>query len=975
MLARGRRECIVDGTTIFGGGNRATEAGVLGDVLLDRDAELAALGRRLATVRAGSGRLILVEGPAGIGKSSLLAAVADAAGAYDLTVLRARGGALEQDAAWGVARQLFAPVRTGSAWSELGVGAARLAQRALDPDAAEPVAAADAMHAAAHGLTWLASNLAERAPALLVVDDVHWADAPSLRWLAQLARRLDELSLGVLCAVRAGEPASDAELLAELLAAAPEPPVRPRALGPAAADALVRERLPAATAAFAQACHAVTGGNPFLLGALLTHLTAEGVAPTDQVAAGLSAFGPEQVARNVERQLARLPDGAAALARAFAVLGRDAPLRHAAQLAKLPPETAARLADALRAAGLLEGTGAELGLAHPLVASALYASLAPGERALWHANAARLLDAEADPETVALHLLHTDPAADPATVDALRAAAARSSARGAPESAAVFLDRALAEPPLDAAIAAAVRAELGLALAAHLQPEAPALLAEAVEHAASAGQRSDLALRGARALALGGHFERAIELCRRALDQPGDTDPDLLARLEAELVANAWTNAAFHDEAHERLRRPVLEPSPLELWRVSAAFQSMLAAEPAAETVEVLRPALEAGLPAGERDSLAAAGAMFVLIANDELDTARALCDAVIDTARPRGWLIALALGSHMRAWTLVRAGRVRDAEVDARLAFDYKLSRATVPAMLFVLHGLVDALTELDDLEAADAALAAVGQLGEPPPGGLAAPLVLQARARLRLAQRRTADAHADALVAAARWQELGTRHPGLATWRVDAAEALLDLGDARAARRLAEEHLALADRVGRPGPRGAGLRALAAAAPLGERIALLEQAAELLADSPAQLERSRALVDLGAALRRANRRADARGPLRQALDLAERGGMRRLARRARDELKAAGARPRRSALSGVDALTPAEHRVAALAADGYSNREIAQQLYVTQRTVETHLTHAFQKLDITTRTQLAARLNAPARGHQAPAHALKVA
>ena len=131
--------------------------------------------------------------------------------------------------------------------------------------------------------------------------------------------------------------------------------MRPRALGPAAAEALVAERLPSADPSFAHACHAVTAGNPFLLGALLRHLALERVTPTDQVAAGLSAFGPEQVARSVQRQLARLPEGAAALARALAVLGRSAPLRHAAQLARLAPEDAARLADALRAAGLLEG--------------------------------------------------------------------------------------------------------------------------------------------------------------------------------------------------------------------------------------------------------------------------------------------------------------------------------------------------------------------------------------------------------------------------------------------------------------------------------------------------------------------------------------------------------------------------------------------------------------------------------------------
>jgi hypothetical protein len=218
------------------------------------------------------------------------------------------------------------------------------------------------------------------------------------------------------------------------------------------------------------------------------------------VAAGLSSFGPEQVARSLERQLARLPDGSADLARAVAVLGGSAPVRHAAHLARLDPEDAATSADALRAAGLLDGNG-ELSLTHPLVAGALRAGFGASELAQWHGRAASMLVAEgADPERVALHVLHTDPAADPETVALLRAAAEHARGRGAPESAATFLRRALAEPPVAPATAADVRFELGLALAAHVLPDAGRLLLEAVELAASPDQRVAIALRGGRAL-------------------------------------------------------------------------------------------------------------------------------------------------------------------------------------------------------------------------------------------------------------------------------------------------------------------------------------------------------------------------------------------------------------------------------------------------------------------------------------------
>ena len=250
-------------------------------------------------------------------------------------VLSAWAGPLERQAGWGVVRQLFGPTAAGPEWEHLGVGAAALARRVLDPDPFAPTPTGDAVHAASYGLSWLAYGLAERTPTLLVVDDVHWADGPSLRWLAQLSGHLADLRLGVLCAVRSGEPSTDPATLADLMAAAPEPPLQPRPLGPDAVETLVTERLPRADPAFVAACHAASAGNPFLLGALVDQVIAEGVEPSSEVAARLTTFGPEQVGRSVEVQLARLPAGTSDLARAFAVLGRGALLRQAAEVAGL----------------------------------------------------------------------------------------------------------------------------------------------------------------------------------------------------------------------------------------------------------------------------------------------------------------------------------------------------------------------------------------------------------------------------------------------------------------------------------------------------------------------------------------------------------------------------------------------------------------------------------------------------------------
>jgi DNA-binding NarL/FixJ family response regulator len=922
--------------------------------MLQRDLEMTLLESQLGQVRAGHGRVVVVEGPAGIGKSTLLAHVALEAESAGMRVLRAWGSPLETQAGWGVARQLFAAVSGTLEWSQLAVGAAALSRRVLDPEPGVPAPTGDAMHAAAHGLTWLACGLAERTSTLLVVDDVHWADTPTIRWLAQLSRQIGELPLGLLCALRGGEPLDSPDVLAELLAAAPAPPVRPRPLGPEAVTAIVGARLPAADEAFAHACHAASAGNPFLLGALVDQLIAEDVEPTRQVGARLTSFGPEQVARSVHLQLSRLPRGAAELARAFVVIGRRSRLLQAAALAGLELAEAQRLADLLVGVGLLAAGTEGYALTHPLVAGALYRAMPHGERSLWHRRAAHLLVRQgADVDAIGLHLLHSEPAAEPSTVAVLREAAHRAGQRGAPESAVGFLRRALAEPPGSREVEAEVRGELGLALAAQVRPGARDLVYEAVDLATDPDRRLDLALRGSRALGLAGHFDDAVELCRRALVDPGAAPPEQRERLEVEMVCNMILQASTVAEARDRLRRQVPRLGQAGVWTVLTSWEPLCTAQPSRDVLARVLPSLDAVDGPDYADSLVGTCTSFVLVACGDLETATRRCDALIEAARSRGWLIALAHGSFMRAIAHLHAGRIHDARADAGLAFDFKVANSPPAALLWSLFPLVEALTELGELAAADEALDR-GWSGDEPAVTLAGAMLLERRARLRLAQNRPADADDDLVTAADWWQQLGMDHPAVAAWRVTASEARTALGQVRGARRLALEHLELAERTGTAEPRGAGLRALARTVDRNEAVTLLEQAADLLADSPAQLERARTLVELGAALRRVNQRTAALGPLRRALDLAERRGMRLVAGRARHELAACGARPRRSALTGTESLTPAERQVARLAARGLSNKDIAQHLFVTRRTVETHLTHIYAKLAVGSRIEL---------------------
>jgi DNA-binding CsgD family transcriptional regulator len=197
--------------------------------------------------------------------------------------------------------------------------------------------------------------------------------------------------------------------------------------------------------------------------------------------------------------------------------------------------------------------------------------------------------------------------------------------------------------------------------------------------------------------------------------------------------------------------------------------------------------------------------------------------------------------------------------------------------------------------------------------------------------------------------------------SWRSLAAQAQFALGRSDEALELMREDVRLARSWGAPRCLGRALRILGTLEGAKVGFEHLCEAVSLLESSPAQLEHAHALTDLGSALRRANHRQEAREPLRRALELAHQCGAAPLAERAHEELLATGARPRRRALSGVDALTPSERRITAMAADGLSNRQIAQDLFLTPRTVEFHLSNAFRKLDISARTQLQGALAQP--------------
>jgi DNA-binding CsgD family transcriptional regulator len=951
-------------------------------LILDRGAELATTAGALTAAANGHGTLVLVQGPAGIGKTTVLRAACAQAAERGTRTLTARGLALEQGFSFGIVRQLLEPVRamTGPGeWDALLGGAARMARRVFDgpdPGPGQPAAweartaepgdlDEDVPHATVHGLYWLTANLAAGTPLVIAVDDAHWADTPSLRWLSHLAARIDDLPIVVLLGARSGP--DQPELLGELRDYPACVPVDLRTLGSAASAALVRDALGAEGGAeLCQAAHAATGGNPFLLDALLKAMRARGDARLDEVTA--ASLGPQAVADAVARRIGQLGAGSVALARALAVLGRPAPLRYVAALADTDLPQAALLTDGLREANVL-GTGALLEFEHPIVRTAIYDSVPPGTRAIAHARAAAMLDADgADVELVALHLLRSEPAADQRAVAVLRAAAAAATGRGVPDTAAGYLRRALDEPP-PAGARAAILLDLGVALASDRDQAAVQVLRDAVAQADATGtdgvggpDRATAALLSAGVLGVWGHHDSATELATAGLSATV-ADPLVRERLEAELFANSWLNAGTAGAGWQRIR-PMLAAAGQERtgriadWHVYGALSDTLAAGAGREALNRLAPALARRMADIQRDSLTAAALMLVLTWNDELTRARAICDAVLADARARGSMNMIANMGSLRSLILGRLGVLHEAADAGQAALDFKIKTSPPLAVAWTASFLIEALARIGRYAEAEE-IVTVTQDRHPPDDWIHTIMFIQARGGLRVAQQRHEEGLADLWQAAEGWRALGVSSPAAASWRVPAVAACTALGRQQEAARLAAEQLELARQVGTPVTLGVSLRVAAPFAPdperaLGEAIALLEAA-------DCRYEQGVALAVLGAHRRRTGRRAEARDPLRRALDCAEHTGARRLREYAYSLLLAVGARPRRAALTGPDALTAAERQVAGLAAEGKSNRQIAQQLFITQATVETHLRHAFAKLGITSRADLPARLTEP--------------
>ncbi|MEV6314997.1 AAA family ATPase [Streptomyces sp. NPDC051776] len=989
--------------------------------LVGREDELARLDAVAGDVAATGTRVVQLDGRAGSGKSALLHAWLNRVQGF--RVLRVRCRELERDFAFGAVRRLFRPLFDQPAGGEsrsLLEEAEEAALELLDPGASghdDRHGAVPGTTQALYGLDAFVSRLSRARPLLLAVDDLHWIDPPSLRWLAGLVHRPDTQRVLVAVTTRHGERAASGHLYNEVIHPSVCHTLVLEPLGPRGVERLVSAvyGVPDPDPSFCAACHAATDGHPLFLRALLRDAQRSGVRPTREDRERIRTFKLPTLAREVRHRLGQGPDDTHRLARGLAVLGDRKPAALLAAYCGTGEAVIRSAAARLQASGLLRD-GEEMRFVHPVVRDVVLAERTPQEVGEAHALAARVLHLSGgSEEEVAAHLLAAGPVQGRWALPVLRRAAEDALRRGAAETAVTYLRHAVHQPDEGAETA---RVLLDLATAAGYYDPALAVsygttALECLTDGAARGEAagvltvSHLLARGGhgrattlgrlakelRALAESASLDRESRLRMRALswwlefecpsvrapappssaarsaeataEGPGESGGPAPGTAEASAAARARVPApevrdrvtedrATEDRATEdRVTEPAgVTPAERQLLAIRA-FDRLRAAEPAAYVSELTDRA-SVNLPMFSHGLFplhyTVAQSLLYL---DRLDDADALCDRLMRESAGQGMALMASSLLVYRAGIALCRGDIDHAAAAARGAYERARSDGELPFSTALDAIMIDVHVERGDLTAADR-VAGAHAAADPADVSWEWPRFLMSLASLRTAQGDSRAGLSLMLQAGRHLEAAGTVNPVFGPWRSRAARTLLTTGSPTDAHTLIEHELDLARRAGIPRGLGVALRGAGMASGGRRGLEQLAEAVGVLDGTPADLELARTLHAYGGALLVREDKKGARTALRRGLDLAVRSGASLLAERLQKRLHDAGGRGSYRSSKDASPLTAGEERVATLAVQGLSNKEIAAQLYVSLRTVETHLTGAYRKLRIPGRSGL---------------------
>ncbi|MYW18261.1 AAA family ATPase [Streptomyces sp. SID2955] len=875
--------------------------------LWERDAEIAAVAQALDVLCAeqtSSGSLLVLRGEAGLGKTALLAETRRIAERRGCTVWSARGAETLRSVPFHVVRQLLQPALLSllpeeareylGDWYEIAGPALGI----TDPQegSADPQYVCD-------GLVAAVRRLARREwPLVLLLDDAHWADQETLRWLAAFAERLDDVSVLVVVARRPGEVSGDsARLLDTVAEAAGRPVTTLSALTPDATAGITRATLGRhADDAFCREVWAVTGGNPYDTVELLAKVQDSELQPVEARAGELRALNRAARGGGLVDRLKGLGLEATRFAWAAAILGTGITVDMVARLATMNDELAGRCAELLCDARILtapdpsvgtERDSDELEFVHPLIATAVYNSIPPGVCTAMHGVAAQIItELGRGAAEAARHLLKVHPDDDEELVEQLREAAREHLAVGAPDAARRCLERALEEPPRPE-VHAHVLYELGCATLLTNPAGTIDQLQSALGMSGLDGDdRVDAVVRLSQALLHNEQLEEAV----RTVEAEAARHEAGPVRMRLQAFQFMWE--CIHGETVSPARsRRLAELASTCAGRDNAerallilrGFDAMTHGESADVVIDLCDRALVNGRlapglgwtdPEWGMELLMMLGSAYAYA--DRLDRAESLFAEARRVYTSAGWRGGhLSLANAFLGLAYRRQGRLRDAESTLRegLVLAERVGRR-LPLYWSSTCGLVDTLLARGRVEEAWSVAEQYG-FAPPYPSTIVLPDIRSVRGRLLLAVGRTEEGVSELEAAEKTAASRGGHNPVLAPWSIDLAKALAGRDPARAAQ-LAADARGQAERFGTDTAIGEALRCAAALATGQRAVQLAARAVTYLEASPCQYEHAAARVEYGIAAR-------STAELNRGLDLARACGAEALVAQAREVLE----------------------------------------------------------------------------------------